>query len=266
MKSSVVIVLFQHQLAAWTIQATKATRVNIEGQPILPVPSTEALRVGWVDLSERLRGEGIKPEVIYWLVDQASHDVLSLPATSPAPCRCISWEWLAQRLGLEDSPLLDAKGTLEGLILPWLNAADDAGERQRMQETLALEHRSEAERLAAERLQLQQENERLRAQNAALRQVDTEYLTSFLPAFFPHVFTLLGPSDLALLNGRVEPLAIPNPYPEPSEGAVRELQKKFRNLPRALQQQIVKFIDHLPHLPELRMRTEMRELANELRG
>lgn len=72
---------------------------------------------------------------------------------------------------------------------------------------------------------LLQENESMRSQNAALQQVDTERLASFLPALFPRVFTVLGAADLALLCGRVEPLAIPNPYPEPSEEALRTLQK-----------------------------------------
>ena len=112
--------------------------------------------------------------------------------------------------------------------------------------------------------QAQEENERLRAMNAALQQVDAENLVRFLPALYPRIFTVLGAADLALLCGRVEPLAIENPYPEPSEETLRILQKDFRNLPAHLQQQIVDFVKRLPQRQKLNPRTEMREIVSEL--
>lgn len=141
---------------------------------------------------------------------------------------------------------------------------DDALERQQMKDALEREHQSESERLAAERSHLRRENQRLQAQNAALQQVDAEQLLRFLPALFSRVFTILGAVDLALLCGRVEPLSIPNPYPEPSEETLRTLQKHFRALPRELQARIVRFVAHLPQRQKLAPRPEMRELISEL--
>ena len=109
-----------------------------------------------------------------------------------------------------------------------------------------------------------QENDHLRAQNAALQQVDAERLVSFLPALFPRVFTAIGPADLALLCGRTEPLALPNPYPEPTEETLRTLQKRFRALSQEWQRQIVRFVADLPQRQKLQPRPEMRELVRDL--
>lgn len=108
------------------------------------------------------------------------------------------------------------------------------------------------------------QNERLRAQNEALRQVDGERLLTYLPALFPRVFTELSGADLALLTGRVEPYPIPNPYPEPSPETLHTLQRGFRALPREHQREIVGFIAHLPQRQQLRPRPEMQDLVREL--
>jgi len=60
------------------------------------------------------------------------------------------------------------------------------------------------------------------------------------------------------------PLAIPNPFPEPSEETLRTLQNDFRALPRHLQQQIVGFVARLPQRQKLQPRPEMRDLLYEL--
>ena len=150
--------------------------------------------------------------------------------------------------------------------LPWLITADDAAQRQHRQQARESEHHSETERLAAERAALAQENDHLRTQNTALQQVDAERLASFLPALFPRVFTVLGPTDLALLCGRATPLSIPNPYPEPSEETLRTLQRRFHALPHELQKQIVGFVAPLPQRQKLQPRPEMRELVQSLEG
>ena len=129
---------------------------------------------------------------------------------------------------------------------------------------LAGEHQTQSEQLLAERTRLQQENEQLRSQNAALHSVDAEKLLSFLPALFPRVFTVLGATDLALLSGRVEPLSIGSPYDEPSAEALYTLQKRFRALPQQRQKEIVGFVAHLPQRQKLQPRPEMRKLVNEL--
>src|SRR5690606_36662808 len=266
MNSFVVILCVQNQLSAWKVHSASAvTRLKIHGQGTLPVSSSKALREGYADLDERLRGEGFHPDVIHWLVDQSGRKLLAegLPhVDSIAALQLISWEWLSNRLGLANSAPMD--DDMKSLILPWLSANDETAEREQMQEALAMEHRSEAERLTVERQKLLQENERLRAQNTAFQQVDAENLLRFLPALYPRVFTILGAADLALLSGRIEPLAIPNPYPEPSEETLRALQRDFRDLPRPIQQQILAFIRRLPHQPNLQVRTEMRELVYEL--
>ena len=78
------------------------------------------------------------------------------------------------------------------------------------------------------------------------------------------MFTVLGAADLALLCGRVDPLSIPNPYPEPSEETLRVLQRDFRALPRQAQREIVGLIERLPQRQKLQPRPEMRELLFEL--
>jgi len=272
MKSFVVILFINKELAAWTCQsAGAAIRQPLLGQSVLKVLAQNTLSESCTDLAERMRGEGFVPDAIHWLIDHASRDLLPYDslqickATDQRPAwQVLSWEWVTRRFGLLGNPLQDGDGTLQDLVFPWLIASNHDAEYQQLQETLAREHQSEAERLANERRRLQQENEQLRAQNNALQQVDAENLLRFLPALFPRVFTVLGASDLALLCGRVEPLAIPNPYPEPSGETLRALQRKFRSLPHHTQAQIVQLITGLPHRQQLQLRPEMRELVQDL--
>lgn len=84
----------------------------------------------------------------------------------------------------------------------------------------------------------------------------------FLPVTSPTHLYLWQPIS-PLLCGRVEPLDIQNPCPEPSEETY-VLQKDFRNLPAHLQQQIVDFVKRLPQRQKLNPRTEMREMVSEL--
>ncbi|AKU11339.1 hypothetical protein AzCIB_1437 [Azoarcus sp. CIB] len=145
-----------------------------------------------------------------------------------------------------------------------LLASDDVSARKHMQEATQRDHASLTGQLQAERAQLQRENDTLRAQNEALRRVDAERLIVYLPALFPRIFTEIGGQDLALLTGRPEPYALPNPYPEPSPEVLHTMQRDFRALPPELQRQIVGFIARLPQRQKLKPRPEMRELVLDL--
>lgn len=270
--AALFFVLLQNKLSAWLIKPAHAPRIIlIHGEDEVRINQPESLLEAATDVTVRLQGEGVFFQVAHWLLDHEGFRhwetvVTRLRQLNPPDChlQAFSWEWLAARFGLENNGEAADKHTLTQLIFSWLISADDAAERQQMQGALAREHDSESARLATERLQLQQENERLRALNAALQQVDAENLVRFLPALYPRIFTVLGAADLALLCGRVEPLAIENPYPEPSEETLRILQKDFRNLPPHLQQQIVDFVKRLPQRQKLNPRREMREMVSDL--
>lgn len=269
MKPTLVIICFDNRLAAWYLAAlSPPKRLKVQGQDCLDLSTPQALASAYADLTERLQDEAIGQ--IHWLLDQRGQALWTewLPLREDFPgsplWQVLAWEWLAERFGLSGVIPWAVSDFLESELLPWLLAADDAAERQQMKDALAREHDSESDRLATERVKLQHENMVLREQNAALRQVDTERLLTYLPAIFPRVFTILGAADLAQLCGRVEPLAIPNPYPEPSEETLRILQKHFIALPHNLQRQIVSFVARLPQRQKLTVRPEMRELMHEL--
>lgn len=271
MNPTLVILCVENCLAAWYFAPSSIPkRLNINGQQQLDCSTPETLASACADLAERVRDEGLSAGHVHWLIDTSGRALWadSLPQQLEFPgspiWQLLAWEWIAERLGLNDATPWMMPDWIESQLLPWLVIADDAAERRHMQEALAREHRSESERLVGERAELEIENKRLREQNAALQQVDVERLASFLPALFPRVFTVLGANDLAQLCGRIEPLPIPNPYPEPSEETLRVLQKDFRALPLKLQRQIVGFVSRLPQRQKLHARPEMRELLHEL--
>ena len=272
-----ILVLHGNQLAAWQASplGAKPKALRIKDDPRAAVRDARTLETARADIAERLRGDGINVAYTHWLADangrqwcadcMAKTDNAGNGGNTGNPTwQILAWEWLAERFGFGDASPWEAAEPLVNQVLPWLVTADDAAQRQHLQQARESEHRSETEQLAAQRNALVQANERLRAENAALQQVDVERLVSFLPALFPRVFTVLGPTDLAQLCGRVEPLSIPNPYPEPSEETLRTLQRGFRALPQQLQQQIVRFVARLPQRHKLQPRAEMRELVQTL--
>ncbi|MCG9105647.1 hypothetical protein LH433_02600 [Laribacter hongkongensis] len=266
--SILTLVLADGELSAWLFAAGGRPRsLPVHGERRSKAQSAVQLEAALADLGARLKDEGVHVGQLHWLADHAGRLCLAglqpacVPAVAPA-WQVLAWEWLTGRFGCE--PGYPDEDFLQGELLPWLLSADDAEDRRRLQAARQQEHLSESERLAAERAGLQRENEALRAQNAALQQVDAERLASFLPALFARAFTVLGAADLALLCGRVEPLAIPNPYPEPSEEALRVLQRDFRALPRQAQRQIAALVARLPQRQKLQPRPEMRELLFEL--
>lgn len=265
--SCLALVLVGGELSAWLLAVGGRPRpLPVHGERRLRMDSHERIEAALVDLDARLHGEGVRVEQLHWLADLDGRQCL----TALHPTRTLSgrfrqvlaWEWLAARFGC--GPSYPDENFLQGELLPWLLSADDVEDQRRLLAARQQTHLSETERLAAERAALQRENEMLRAQNGALQQVDTERLASFLPALFARVFTVLGAADLALLCGRVDPLSIPNPYPEPSEETLRVLQRDFRALPRQAQREIVGLIERLPQRQKLQPRPEMRELLFEL--
>lgn len=268
--SHLVLVLHANELAAWQASlGGKPKALPIKGEKRLSVRYAQALESAHADIAERLRGNGINVVCTHWLVDVGGRQWCADCAGTvgnAATWQLLAWEWLADRFGLGNASPWEATETVTDQILPWLTTADDSHQRQHLQNAREREHHNETERLAAERVALAQENDRLRGQNAALQQVDVERLASFLPALFPRVFTVLGPVDLALLCGQLTPLSIPSPYPEPSEEALRALQRRFRALPHELQKQIVGFVAPLPQRQKLQPRPEMRELVQSLEG
>lgn len=265
-----VLVLVGGELAAWKVSPVQPPKLlPLQGQMRLPIKRPQSLIPAWLDVMERLQGDDIHPVQVHWLLDASGRQLwMQIPSqeswADAPPWQLLAWEWLAGRFGLHGDTSRMPAEQLEHQVLPWLVSSDSSEERQQLQDALTREHQDASARLAAEHVHLQQENERLRAENLAVQQVDAERLVSFLPALYPRVFTQLGAVDLALLCGRVEPLSIPNPYPEPSEEALRTLQKRFRDLPRELQGQIVHFVAHLPQRQRLIPRPEMRALINEL--
>ena len=270
MASHLVLVLHANELAAWQASpGGKPKALPIKGEQRLSVRNAQTLESAHADIAERLRGNGAQLTCTHWLVDAGGRQWCADGAGkvgNAATWQLLAWEWLADRFGLGNASPWDSAKTLTDQILPWLITADDSRQRQQLQHAREREHHTETERLAAERAALAQENDRLRAQSAVFQQVSPEQLASFLPALFPRVFTVLGPVDLALLCRQVTPLSIPSPYPEPSEEALRALQRQFRALPHELQKQIVGFVAPLPQRQKLQPRPEMRELVQSLEG
>lgn len=268
---TLILLLLDQQLTAWHAQPGDVPRDQpIEGENgWIPCASPELLVQALDDLLRRLNaGTGHHLELLY---DQPSSALLNeaLPKLArrlaPCPWQIQRWEPLASRCGWQNGEeLLPPSDWIAQHALPLLLASDDANARQQMQDSLQHEHTCLTEQLQVERSLLQRDNDTLRAQNEALRRVDAERLIVFLPALFSRVFTELSGQDLALLTGRPEPYALPNPYPEPSSETLHTLQRNFRALPRELQQQIVGFVARLPQRQKLKPRSEMRELVLDL--
>ena len=254
------------ELAAWSVTPpTAINRLSLNGEESLKISTGHGLNEGFKDAIARLRSAGTTPDFVHWIIADQEAEVLlkSNLLSKEIPWQILNWDWLSGRFALEQTPLKNTPA-LESQVFTWLVTANEAKEREAMQQALNKEYQSQAEQISQEHTHLKQQNELLRSQNATLQNVDTESLVRFLPALFPRVFTVLGAVDLALLCGRVEPLAIRNPYPEPSEETLYRLQKDFRSLPKTLQKQIVGLVARLPQRKNLKPRSEMRNLIAEL--
>lgn len=266
-----VLIVNNENISAWHLAIEKKPQnIPVHGEVFFSIASAEDIHSALLDIKDNINGRDLGIDRYHWLVDRHAHqklidsrhvvDFLGVGLN----CQLISLEWLAARFGHKEADL--TSHIVEQVLLPWFFTVDDVGERKQMTDALEQEHASKSERLRNERIAMEQENSRLKDQNAALRQVDKERLVTYLPALFNRVFTILGAADLALLCGSVEPLNIPNPYPEPSTEALRVLQRQFRNLPQHAQLEIVQLVQSLPHRQRLTVRPEMRELIYELEG
>ncbi|EKT4489484.1 hypothetical protein [Shewanella algae] len=268
--ATLVIVMLQRHLAAWHAQCSNPSQdLPIEGeQNWLPAHcNADVLRQAISDLDERI-GNTLALQLVY---DDASKLLLedSLPRLVPLLAGR-SWQilsynkWYQTHWGDERLTELPARDWLAQHLLPALMAKEDHTERQRQQDLTNQEHQALRAKLQEDRQELLAENARLKVKNAALQLCDAEQLITFLPALFQQVFTLINGRELALLTGRVEPYALPNPYPEPSDECLSVLQRKFKGLSPDLQSQIVGFVAKLPQRQRLKPRPEMRELVLEL--
>ncbi|MCU8028543.1 hypothetical protein L5M51_01965 [Shewanella sp. SM73] len=266
--TSVVIVLVQDHLAAW---ALSANQVPVE----LPIEDEKQ----WIACTKREKLSEALAEIdlllwkhypLHLIYDAKSQSILEaalpklLVQLSKRGWQILSYEQLAKRCAFTVNAELPKRGLVAESLLPMLLAADTT-ERQRLQAATHREHEALlTQQLQLEREQIIRENERLVAQNAILRRVDTEQLMSYLPALFPRVFTVIGGTELALLAGRIEPFTIANPYPEPSPETLYQLQRQFKKLPIDNQRQIVGFVSELPQRQQLTPRPEMRSQIEQL--
>lgn len=266
--TSVVILLVQDYLAAWTLSANQVpVELPIEGEKQwLACTNGERLSQALADIDSRLGGH-YPLQLIYDAKSQSTLEA-ALPKLlvqlSKRGWQILSYEHLAKRCTLTVNAELPKRSLVAEQLLPMLLAADNATERQKLQAATHREHEALTQQLKLDREQIMQDNERLSAQNAILRRVDAEQLMSYLPALFPRVFTIIDGNELALLAGRIEPFKIANPYPEPSQETLHQLQRHFKALPIEIQRQIVGFVSRLPHRQQLTPRPEMRSLIEQL--
>ncbi|MEV3841467.1 MAG: hypothetical protein ACRDC6_11750 [Shewanella sp.] len=267
---TLVLLMLQHHLAAW--QAAPREPVHdlpIEGEKNwLPTHArASSLPQSLADLDERL-GCQLPLLLIYDAVSQPMLEMALPQLVAQLKGRnwqVVSYDKLCERFAIsQPEAALPPRDWIAEQMLPMLLAADDVNERERLQQATRHQHESLSEQMQQERQSLERENEILRRQIAALKTVDAERLITFLPALFSRVFSVLNGRDLALLTGRIEPYALPNPYPEPSEESLFVLQRKFRALPREQQAQIVAFMAELPQRQLLKPRPQMQEWVLEL--
>lgn len=266
-----VLVVNNGNISAWHLVSGKSPQnIPVHGEAFFSISCAAEIHNALLDIKDNINGRGLNTDHYHWLADRQARQRLIEPRHwvdvfgDHFDWQLVSLDWLAARFGRKATEL--DTHFIERELLPWLLTSDDAAERKQMKNALEREHVNESERLLNERVAMEQENRRLQQQNAALRQVDKERLVTYLPALFSRVFTILGTTDLALLCGSVEPLNIPNPYPEPSTEALRVLQRQFRTLPQSAQLEIVQLVQGLPHRQRLTVRPEMRELIHELEG
>lgn len=267
------------KLCAWSLRPGSAPHAEkINGENVLPLDRSHgAIAKALKNVFDRLHVDGSAPRMAHLLLNaEARHRWLAELTEGHAaekdllPWHMLAWEWLRGRFPQLPDALDGHDGqcvhALQNWVLPWLLAADNATERQRLKSQRESEDRNEREKLAAERQRLARENETLRAQNAAMQQMDTELLLSYLPALYEGVFSSKGisPADLALLCGHLKPADIPNPYPEPTPEAQAALQRRFRKLPPEVQQRIVAFVQPYPRVqPRPAVRRLLEELGEE---
>ncbi|WP_370560312.1 hypothetical protein [Edwardsiella tarda] len=267
---TLILLILRHHLAAWQAEPQEPVHdLPIEGETNwLPANArANSLSQSLADLDERI-GCQLPLLLIYDAVSQLILEAALPQLISQLKGRnwqIVSYDKLHERFAIsQPEAALPTRDWIAEQLLPMLLVVDDVNERECLQEAIRHQHELLSEQIQQERQSLERENEILRRQVAALRTVDAEHLITFLPALFPQVFRVLNGLDLALLTGRIEPYALPNPYPEPSEESLCVLQRKFRGLPREQQLQVVAFMTDLPQRQLLKPRLQMQEWVLEL--
>lgn len=277
--SAIVLLLHRKQLAWFLHRPDQGWEPRtIKGESVFGLSSAADFKVVFEGIDKKLgkKTERLAPFAVHVLSDLESSPLLEQLPPILTQLQVSDWQVLrlepllaqAQRQRpLPGGALMDAlSGSAEAqawrdeVLLPLLAerlwgkpawppappAAPDPGEHALQQRIRELEQRCAW----------------LEAQRGNGPLPEGEALLSFLPALYPHVFSVLSGADLALLIGRVEPFALPSPYPEPSAEVVRRKQREFRELPRSTQRAIVRLVQSVA--PRLTPRPEMTQHIEQL--
>lgn len=246
--------------AAQKLAGVAASVLRLEGseRPI-PCPDETALKNALIDL------DLAEQDQLSVIADRSGRALWRKWLSQPAASVMQGRDWELRRLEALPSTPVAGRHANPAPALAELLASEDLGAeydvaRARLEAEIAREGQS----WQAERERLLAEIAALTAQRDALRKADAERLATYLPALYEHVFSVVPPTDLALLCGVLEPPAVPNPWPEPAPETLRKLQADFLALPERLQREIVAFAQNLPQAPRLNPRAEMRELLHSL--
>ena len=266
--NALVLLLLNHKIACMTKLGREAwVRTPIQGEQWLPIES--GLSAVLRDIESRInRSNRLADFDLYLLYAQDSLCHLSDLPTELAQQECqrwqvLQWEPLRDRTNLlATQPFYETTPGDDWLmqyLLPILESTfcyqDEAlsAERERSKH----QHEETLATLRAERLRLQNELIAMHKQLTSLQQLPLEQLIAYLPALYRNVFGAIGPHDLALLAGKLQPPDISSPWPEPSSDTLKVLQARLRRLPTLEAEHLRRFCRQLSH--KLEVRAEMRD-------
>lgn len=172
------------------------------------------------------------------------------------------WQWLRWTAFMGNSPIPNLESLRKSIVPKLLQRFTGGTDRHELIKPETSQEELCTTRDDQEILLLEQKIRILQDKLESIDQVDCERLLTYLPALYRRAFTVIGPVDLAMLCGRVEPFNIPSPYPEPSAETLHQLQRQFLALPLEKQQEIVGFTSRLPK--RLELRREMQENVDRL--
>jgi hypothetical protein len=223
-----------------------------------PVKNAKAMKVALHDINSRFYGQVCSICLIY---TDDSLELIHEFSSWDSP-KSWHWQWLRWAAFMGSSPIPNLE-SLRQVIIPELlqhfTRSTNDHEPMRLgssQETICSSSDDRDISILEEKIRLLEEKLR------SINQVDCERLLTYLPALYRRVFTVIGPVDLAMLCGRVEPFNIPSPYPEPSDETLRQLQRQFLALPLEKQLEIIGFSSRLSL--RLEVRREMQEIVFRL--
>jgi hypothetical protein len=172
------------------------------------------------------------------------------------------WQWLRWTAFMGNSSIPNLESLRQNIIPKLLQRFTGGTDRHELIKPGNSQEALGTTRDDQEILLLEQKIRLLKDKLGSVNQVDCERLLTYLPALYRRAFTVIGPVDLAMLCGRVEPFNIPSPYPEPSDETLHQLQRQFLALPLEKQLEIVGFTSRLPK--QLELRREMQETVDRL--